>query len=717
MFSSLGDARRRAFAALCLIAFVLAGCTGSSPSTSTSTSSFSVTLGLASVGVFPDGTLSPVAAIVTRPSGNTASVSLSVSGVPAGVTVAVVQPLLGNYGSITLSGSSTTAAGSYTLTVTASDGTATSTATLPLTVYPVDTLALSVASANVLALQDGTPAVSALSLTRATGYSKTVTVSASGLPTGFTATFVQPGAGLTGTVTFAAAKTPAAAGMYNVTLTATDGTASSTAAIAVTVGVVATVSNAVDTTLGVSGHFQEFMSTGFQPSVFNNSFFVNFPATASLAALNPKHIRLQPVHATIPWVANSSPQATSDWSFTGLDQTVLPVLATGDSSPMMQIAAAPLFLSDASGHFILNSANLTAFTSYAQNLVRYYNTGGFDWAGKHFQSTSSTHITWWAIFNEPNLNSITPAQYVQIYNTLVPAMLSVDPTLKFVGLELSDYTGQPALYLPTLVLPATGGGIAAQMDAISTHFYGSCNQTTTDAATFAKAPQFAADVTYFRTTLKTRADLANVPVWVTEDNVNADYNLPTGYSNCNPTQLFVSDPRGSNGYFTAWRPYVFSQLGKAGNQALYHFLYEGSNQYGEVSSTTAAKTLAYWTDYWLQHVFPWDGTAVSGTVLKTTTTEPTSSVEVLAVRNTDNSVSLMVVDFSVAAAADNNGVGAPRTVMVDISGLGTFSSGTQVSLNAGTSPISGPASVTFTPTAVLTVSLGGYGSALYVLKP
>ena len=74
--------------------------------------------------------------------------------------------------------------------------------------------------------------------------------------------------------------------------------------------------------------------------------------------------------------------------------------------------------------------------------MRYYNTGGFTWGGQHFQSPSSNPITWWAIFNEPNLNGLTAAQYVQLYNTLVPAMLAVDPTLKFSALELSDYAGQ-----------------------------------------------------------------------------------------------------------------------------------------------------------------------------------------------------------------------------------------------------------------------------------
>ena len=164
------------------------------------------------------------------------------------------------------------------------------------------------------------------------------------------------------------------------------------------------------------------MSTGFQPMPYDDAFFPSFPtaAPAQVTALKSQHIRIQPVGTSQPMLANSSPQQASDWSFTALDKTVQPLLAAGDASPQLQIAQAPVFLNNSSGQFIVNSANLATFASYAANLVRYYNTGGFTWGGQHFQSASSTHITQWAIFNEPNLNGISAAQYVQIYNALVP---------------------------------------------------------------------------------------------------------------------------------------------------------------------------------------------------------------------------------------------------------------------------------------------------------
>ncbi len=255
---------------------------------------------------------------------------------------------------------------------------------------------------------------------------QSITVIASGPPAGLTASFIQPGTGSSGSVSLVTSSTPAAAGTYTVTLTATDGTISPTATLSVTVAVVATINDSINTSLGISGYLEEFMSTGFQPDTYDNPFFVNFPSTANLAALNAEHIRLQPVTGDIPWLANSSPQQSTDWSFTALDQTVQPLLNSGDESPIFQIAIVPTFLTNSTA-IQFTTANLNLLASYAANLVRYYNTGGFTWGGQHFQSASSNPITWWAIFNEPNLNGLTAAQYVQLYNTLVPAMLAVDP--------------------------------------------------------------------------------------------------------------------------------------------------------------------------------------------------------------------------------------------------------------------------------------------------
>lgn len=694
----------------------LCGC-GSAPSSGTAPDSVTISLSPSFVTLTPDGTVYSVIATAARSTGNTNLITLSASGVPTGVTVSFTQPGSGAFGTIFLNSSAAVTPGIVSITISATDGTATSTAMLSTTLNAVDAITVSAASPALIARQDGTSVSTNLTVARTFGNTGSISVSASGLPTGLTASFSQPGTGTTGTVTFATSAVPAAAGVYPVVLTATDGKATATATINITVGIVLTVNNAIDTTIGINGHLQQFMSTGFQPSMYNNSFFPSFPSTSDLTALASEHIRLQPVVGALPWVANSSPQAASDWTFTGLDQTVQPVLTVGDQSPIFQIAKAPGFLTNSSGDFVYNSTNLALLSTYAQNLVRYYNTGGFTWGGQHFQSASSQHITWWAIFNEPNLNGITAAQYVSIYNALVPAMLAVDPTLKFVALELSDFSGQPQLFLPTLVQAAASGGLNAQVNAISTHFYGTCMQTATDASLFNGVAQFVTDINYFHTELAKRSDLAAVPVWVTENNVNSDFPLPTGYSNCTPSQLYALDTRESSTFFTAYRPLLFSRFGKAGNESLYHFLYAGSLAYGEVNSSNAKKTIAYWTDYWIEHTFPWDGVSMGALLYKTTSTEPIPTIEVLAALNANNTVSLMVTNYATASTTDDNGAGAARTVFVNLAALGTFSSATEVDLNASTPIATGPVSAAITPGSTLTLTFSGYGTSMFTLKP
>ena len=49
-------------------------------------------------------------------------------------------------------------------------------------------------------------------------------------------------------------------------------------------------------------------------------------------------------------------------------------------------------------------------------------------------------------------------------------------------------------------------------------------------------------------------DLGHTPVWVTVNNVNADFADASGNSICNPGQPFVTDQRGTSSFFAAWRP-------------------------------------------------------------------------------------------------------------------------------------------------------------------
>jgi hypothetical protein len=542
------------------------------------------------------------------------------------------------------------------------------------------------------------------------------------LPNGISVQIVTPTPNaVTGKLTFSASPT-VQGGTYAAQVSATTSGSSASEPIQIVVAPQVTVGSSVDTALGINGQLLEFMSTSFQPAEWDYQFFQNHQLTepAQLNSLGPQHIRIQGVSEAVPWKANSNPQLATDWDFTLLDAIVQPVLTVGDHSPEFQIAVTPSFFSLPSP-LTANDSNLQLFVSYAQNLVRYYNTAsGFNWGGMNFKSPSPYHITWWGIFNEYNINGLTPADYVVLYNAVVPAMLTVDPTIKISALELSDFDsgdGDPRNNLPTFVAAPASGGVSAQVNVASTHFYSSCNQSDTDQTVLSTVPGFANDLQYFRSEFSGSANpnLSTVVIWVTENNVNADYASSNGQSTCNPNQKFVLDQRGTSAFFTAWRPYVFSQLAKAGNQALYHWDYGADQQFGEVSYTSDNTYLSYWTDATLGQMFP--VTSASNPQFLSVTAPNTSSIESLATKNPDGSYVVMITNYAVNTPGDNNGPGAPRTVIVDVSALGNFTSVSQTTLNSGTNPGSGPQTIGLTPAPQLSVTLAGYGTTFLQLQP
>lgn len=579
-------------------------------------------------------------------------------------------------------------------------------------------ITISLSASSITVLPDGTPASVDVTVQRPSGNIDAITLSTTPVP-GITAQIASPGTGNSGQVVFTVQNEPA--GQVTVSVVAAEGSASTSASLVLDVAVMATVSSQANTGAGFNGRLQNFMATSFQPAEWDYQFFANHPGAAtSLGNLQSQHIRLQPISEAVPQKADQS------WDFTILDAIVNPVIQVADKSPELQLATAPAWMNDSNGY--LMPAHFADFAAYAANVVRYYNTtAGFkDSNGvTHVHSaTNPTPIAWWGIFNEPNINGLSATEYVNLYNVVVPAMQAAGSLvpLKFVAIELSDWGNEPQLFLPPFV-----NGATAQVDAIGTHYYSSCNQSDSDTAVLAQITStFVPHVEYIYQELKTVPRLAEVPVWVTENNVNADYQGANGYSQCNPGQKFVLDQRGTSAFFAAWRPYLFSQLGKAGAQSLYHWDFDADAQYSEMDYTTGNIYLSYWVDYYLQRYFPFCDpggpppgcTSTGSTILQSTSTEQpaTQTVELLATRNADGSVVLMMSDHAVSHPSDNNGKGAPRTVMLDISALGPFTTGTQLTLDANTDPAAGPVATGITPAARMTVKLAGYGTTFLTLS-
>ena len=464
----------------------------------------------------------------------------------------------------------------------------------------------------------------------------------------------------------------------------------------------------VDST--TNGPFNLAMSTSFQPAEWDDNFFCSdinsctpqtwlTARTTLLTNLVPHHVRLQTISQGIP---ESGPNT---WSFSVLDSITQPVLSAGDQSPEMQLGWAPSFLwSQGSNQGTLD---VPGFTTYTQDMVAYYNTAaGFTANGQTFQSPSQIPVTWWGILNEPSINNISDTQYVQIYNTVVPAMQAIDPSVKFVAIELC--CNSEGTYVPTF---ASGLQPGVPVDAVATHYYSSCNQKDTDQQVMSTVPGFATSVQNIYQYMKVNAALANVPVWITENNVNADFDKGGGISNCNGTP-FVTDDRGSSAFFAAWRPYVFSQVGQAGAQALYHWDFGADKQYGEVDYSTANTQLSYWVDYWLGQMFP----AGSGQLLLQSSNTDTTDIEVLPVKNADGSVLVMISNHAVASPSDNNGAGLTANISVDTSALGSFTSASEVVIDSSTSAATGPSPVTVSTASPIKLSLNGYSVAFIKLQ-
>jgi hypothetical protein len=557
---------------------------------------------------------------------------------------------------------------------------------------PSGSLTLSLASNAPQVFQGQASATVNATLLRS-GTTGNVTLSVTGLPAGATDQIQSPGNGNSGSVAFGAGT--ATAGTYPVTVTASDGTNSSTAKLTLNIGALAQIM------AGTTGKFNLAMSTSFQPAEWDYQFFtnnINVPATTTLGNLLPQHIRLQGISQGVPQTSATT------WDFSILDAITQPVLGVGDHSPEFQIAVAPAFMYDSQHNFL--DPTYQTFAAYTQNLVRYYDTGGFTATDGFHVSPSPNPVTWWGIYNEPNFNNLDSTQYTQLYNAVVPAMQAVDPSLKFAAVELGDYSGLAQTYLPAFV-----SGVTAHVDVLATHFYSSCNQSDSDEMVFSTVPGFVSEVQSIQAQLQTNPNLASVPVWVTENNVNADFDKGGGISACNGTP-FVTDLRGSSAFFAAWRPYVFSQLGKAGVQALYHWDFDADAQFGEVDYNTDSLQLSYWVDYWLARMFPFPPGA---NILQSTNTDA-GEIEVLSVQNPDGSVVIMLSNHALSASTDNNGPGAPRTIAVDVSALGSFQSGSLLTIDANTSVTSGPSATSVTPSPQMTVVFNGYGVAFLSLK-
>jgi len=207
--------------------------------TITQPSGLAVSLGAGSLKLIQKTTAS-IGVTVSVTGSFRALVSLSVSGLPAGMTALLAPATLAAPGSGTstlLLSAGAAAAGPYTIQVTATGGGLTQSASLSVTVVVPPSFTL-MDSRGSVSLAQGTSAAVSVSTSVANGFNSAIALSATALPLGVTAGFsatslAAPGSG-TSTLTVNAAAT-ARAGTYVIWITASGGGLSATLPLVVTV--------------------------------------------------------------------------------------------------------------------------------------------------------------------------------------------------------------------------------------------------------------------------------------------------------------------------------------------------------------------------------------------------------------------------------------------------------------------------------------------------
>ena len=171
---------------------------------------------------------------ITPSNGFSGSVTFSATGLPSGVTAGFSPNPASSSSTLTLTASATAGTGTVTVTITGTSGSLTETTTISLTVTPAPGYTLSANPSSLTITQGGASGKSIITITPFNGFSGNVTLAASGLPKGVTASFNPDPATSTSTLTLTASLA-AKKGTATVTITGTSGSLSATTTLTLTV--------------------------------------------------------------------------------------------------------------------------------------------------------------------------------------------------------------------------------------------------------------------------------------------------------------------------------------------------------------------------------------------------------------------------------------------------------------------------------------------------
>jgi hypothetical protein len=391
------------------------------------------------------------------------------------------------------------------------------------------------------------------------------------------------------------------------------------------------------------------------------------------------------------------------WDFSSLDSVVNDIKSAG-AETFLTIAYAPEWMWTCPAGTI-RDATFGEFGDYMARLVAYYNRGSFtaeDGSTITNSAGVANRITYWGLWNEPNLRSdgcppggfpyLGAMDYVTMWNAAAPRMLAVDPTIKLVGPTTAHgITGEVPEYLPALL-----NGATHQPDVVSFNDYGGWLNSQSDTFLFGGGSECCGLDAIARGLAQVRAWAPGTPVWITELNVDAAWDQ--------------DDParRPWTAYGAAWGASAFQRLARGGADVVfqYQFTHPALRQFSLVDLATGTPLLSYWRDYYLARYFP-----PGSTVLAASTS--VSDVEVLAARPPDSGdVRVLVVNRQADDPSAVGGSGLPATVTISVAGMPQVTAVTVRMLESSTPLDSGPVAVGLPVSDSATISFPGYGAAL-----
>ncbi len=317
-------------------------------------SSFTVSTGSELVG---QGTSTTAYVYLYTQYGFTGNVNLSVSGLPSGVTasfsqnpVTLVSGSYYAYTQLTLTTTSSAPPGQYNFTVTGTSGSLTASSTAYLTIYPPSFYVY--ASLYGVALNPGSSAIGTVTIESQYGFSGTVSLSASGLPSGVTASF-SPNPSTSNSLLTLTAAPNIAPGNVSATITGVSGSLTASTTLSFTITTPSFSINAAPSAVDLAPGDSEYVNVAVVPQ---NGFAASVSLTASgvpsgvTASFSPNPVsggdsilKLTAASSASPGSANVTITATSG-SLTASAPLIIniraPVTGTTTTTTTLSVSAA-----------------------------------------------------------------------------------------------------------------------------------------------------------------------------------------------------------------------------------------------------------------------------------------------------------------------------------------------------------------------------------------